>query len=50
MTFTPREVDEIKAAEVCNITSVSSTNPGVVLLRARIRLRVGVEKKDFKRS
>ena len=37
--FTLRELDGISIAEICNILQVSATNGGVMLHRARVRMR-----------
>jgi RNA polymerase sigma-70 factor, ECF subfamily len=48
--FYLREVEEMKMSEICKRIDVSLTNCGVLLFRARNRLRECVEKKGVKRS
>lgn len=48
--FYLREVEEMKMSEICNRIDVTLTNCGVLLFRARNRLRECVEKKGLKRS
>jgi len=45
-----REVEEMKTPEICKKLGVTSTNLGVLLFRARNRLRECVEKKGLKRT
>lgn len=45
MAFYLREIEEMETAEICKRMVVSSTNLGVLLFRARNRLRDCVEKK-----
>jgi RNA polymerase sigma-70 factor (ECF subfamily) len=37
--FALRELDGLKGEEICNLTKISATNLGVMLHRARMRLR-----------
>ncbi len=46
MAFCLREIDEHKTTDICNILNVTSTNLGVLLFRARNRLRECVERKS----
>jgi RNA polymerase sigma-70 factor (ECF subfamily) len=48
IAFYLREVEEISTAEICKKMAVSATNLGVLLFRARNRLRECVEKKGVK--
>ena len=45
MAFVLREVEELPTKEICKILDVSSTNIGVLLFRARNRLRECLESK-----
>lgn len=45
-----REIDEIKSPEICKKMGISRTNLGVLLFRARNRLRECLEKKGVRRS
>ena len=42
--FTLRELDGLSIDEICNIMKVTATNGGVMLHRARVRLRGCLEK------
>jgi RNA polymerase sigma-70 factor (ECF subfamily) len=46
--FVMKEVDECESREICNILEVSATNLGVLLFRARNRLRECLEGKHAK--
>jgi RNA polymerase sigma-70 factor (ECF subfamily) len=46
--FYLREVEEMETAEICKKLAVSATNLGVLLFRARNRLRECLEKKGLK--
>lgn len=46
MAFIIRDVDEDSTEEACNILSVSATNLGVLLYRARNQLRECIERKS----
>ena len=48
--FYLREVEEMATAEICKKMAISATNLGVLLFRARNRLRECLEKKGLKRS
>ena len=48
MAFVLREVEELATAEICKILEVSRTNLGVLLYRARNRLRECLETKGIK--
>ncbi len=48
IAFHLREVEEITTAEICKKMAVSATNLGVLLFRARNRLRECIEKKGIK--
>lgn len=50
IAFYLREVEEMKTPEICKKLGVTSTNLGVLLFRARNRLRECVEKKGLKRT
>jgi RNA polymerase sigma-70 factor (ECF subfamily) len=50
IVFYLREVEEMKTPEICKKMGISTTNFGVLLYRARNRLRECVEKKGLKRS
>ena len=45
MAFNLKEIQEETTAEICNILSVTATNLGVLLFRARNQLRECIEKK-----
>jgi len=45
MAFVLREVEELTTEEICNVLEVTRTNLGVLLLRARNRLRECLESK-----
>ena len=49
MAFVLREVEEISTREICKILETSVTNVGVLLFRARNRLRECLEAKGFGR-
>ena len=49
LAFVLREVEELTTAEICNILGVTSTNLGVMLFRARNRLRECLESKGVSR-
>jgi|SRR6516225_5410331 RNA polymerase sigma-70 factor (ECF subfamily) len=48
--FYLREVEEMETAEICKKMAISATNLGVLLFRARNRLRECLEKKGLKGS
>jgi RNA polymerase sigma-70 factor (ECF subfamily) len=48
--FHLREVEEMATAEICKKMAISATNLGVLLFRARNRLRECLEKKGLKES
>ncbi len=50
IVFYLREVEEMKTPEICKKLGISATNLGVLLFRARNRLRECVEKKGLKRG
>jgi RNA polymerase sigma-70 factor (ECF subfamily) len=45
MAFWLREVDDAPSEEICNALEVSATNLGVLMFRARNRLRECLESK-----
>ncbi len=45
MAFCLKEIDEHKSSEICNILELSVTNLGVILFRAKNRLRECIENK-----
>ncbi len=45
MAFVLREVEDMETPEICNVLDVTSTNLGVLLFRARNRLRECLESK-----
>jgi RNA polymerase sigma-70 factor (ECF subfamily) len=47
--FLLREIEEIESAEICKILGISFTNLGVLMHRARIRLRECLEAKGWSR-
>jgi len=47
MAFILRDVEDLKSEEVCNILDVTRTNLGVLLMRARNRLRECLESKGI---
>ncbi len=49
MAFVFREVEELSTEEICNILDITSTNLGVMLFRARNRLRECLESKGIRR-
>ena len=49
MAFVFREIEELSTDEICNVLGVSSTNLGVMLFRARNRLRECLESKGLRR-
>jgi RNA polymerase sigma-70 factor, ECF subfamily len=50
IAFYFREVEEMKTDEICKKMAISATNLGVLLFRARNRLRECMEKKGLKRD
>ena len=50
MAFLLREVEELETAEICKVLEVSRTNLGVLLYRARNRLRECLEAKGVSRD
>lgn len=50
VAFYLREVEEMTTPEICKKMAISSTNLGVLLFRARNRLRECLEKRGLKRS
>ena len=50
IVFYLREVEEMSTAEICKKMALSATNLGVLLFRARNRLRECLEKKGLKRG
>lgn len=50
IAFYLREVEDMKTGEICKKMAVSATNLGVLLFRARNRLRECLEKKGLKRG
>ena len=48
MAFVLREVEELDTEEICKILDVTPTNFGVLLHRARARLRACLEKKGIR--
>src|SRR5215472_16087196 len=50
IAFYLREIEEMETAEICKKMGVSATNLGVLLFRARNRLRECLEKRGLKRS
>ncbi len=50
IAFYLREVEEMRTPEICKKLGITSTNLGVLLFRARNRLRECVEKKGLKRT
>ncbi len=48
MAFLLREVEELDTEEICNILEVTRTNLGVLLHRARTRLRECLEAKGIR--
>ncbi len=49
LAFLLREVEELSTDEICNILEITSTNLGVMLFRARNRLRECLESKGLER-
>jgi RNA polymerase sigma-70 factor, ECF subfamily len=49
IAFYFREVEEMKTEEICKKMEISATNLGVLLFRARNRLRECLEQKGFKK-
>lgn len=49
LAFVLREVEELTTEEICNVLDITSTNLGVMLFRARNRLRECLESKGFER-
>lgn len=50
IVFYLREVEEMSAQEICKKMSLSKTNVGVILFRARNRLRECLESKGFRKG
>ncbi|MGH9398549.1 MAG: RNA polymerase sigma factor [Terriglobia bacterium] len=50
LAFILREGEEMATAEICKIMGISATNFGVLLYRARNRLRECVERKGIRRG
>jgi RNA polymerase sigma-70 factor (ECF subfamily) len=50
IAFYLREVEEMQTKEICKKMAVSGTNLGVMLFRARNRLRECLEKKGLKKG
>ena len=50
IAFYLREIEEITTPEICKKMAVSATNLGVLLFRARNRLRECVERKGLKKG
>lgn len=50
IAFYLREIEEMKTPKICNKMGISATHLGVLLFRARNRLRECVEKKGLKRG
>lgn len=50
VAFTLREIEDLDTAEICNILDVTANNLGVLLFRARNRLRECLETKGFQGS
>src|SRR6516164_4915817 len=50
IAFYLREIEEMKTQEICKKMAISATNLGVLLFRARNRLRECLERKGLKRS
>ena len=50
IAFYLREIEEMETAEICKKMGVSATNLGVLLFRARNRLRECLEKRGLTRS
>ena len=50
LAFVLREVEGFETEEICNILQVSANNLGVLLFRARNRLRECLESKGMKGS
>ncbi len=48
IAFHLREIEEITTPEICKKMAVSTTNLGVLLFRARNRLRECIERKGIK--
>ena len=48
MAFVLREVEDLSTVEICKILDVTRTNLGVLLYRARNRLRECLESKGIK--
>lgn len=45
MAFCLREIDDHRSTDICNIMGITTTNLGVLLFRAKNRLRTCIEKK-----
>ncbi len=50
IAFYLREIDEMKTTEICKKLAISTTNLGILLFRARNRLRECLEKKGLRRG
>ncbi len=50
MVFYLREIEEMKTEEICKKMAITGTNLGVMLFRARNRLRECLEKKGLKKG
>lgn len=50
MAFCLKEIDEHKSSEICNILELSVTNLGVILFRAKNRLRECIESKALQNT
>jgi RNA polymerase sigma-70 factor (ECF subfamily) len=48
--FVLRDVEGLETGEICELLDVSSTNFGVLIFRARTRLRECLESKGWSRS
>jgi RNA polymerase sigma-70 factor (ECF subfamily) len=49
LAFTLREIEELETTEICKIMDITATNLGVMLFRARNRLRECLESKGVQR-
>ncbi len=49
LAFILREVEQLETEEICNIMGITATNLGVMLFRARNRLRECLESKGYER-
>ncbi|MGH9358773.1 MAG: RNA polymerase sigma factor [Terriglobia bacterium] len=50
LAFILREVEEMTSSEICKVMNISPTNLGVLMFRARNRLRECVERKGLRRG